>query len=94
MDTEKGIGPSPGSNGDLGRLIPGQLAFPREVELPPKPSEQTCDWCEQTAVVCEEIKTKVSKGILATGQYMCACPDHRDTLRRMIAAKASDKRRF
>ena len=62
--------------------------------MPPKPSEQRCDWCDSTAVVCTEIKTKVSKGILGTGQYMCACADHRETLKRTIAAKASEPKRY
>jgi hypothetical protein len=62
--------------------------------MPPKPSESVCDWCGASAKVCTEIKTKVSKGILGTGQYMCACETHRETLKRTIAAKASEPKRY
>ena len=42
--------------------------------MPPKPSESVCDWCGSTAKVCTEIKVKVSKGTLGTGQYMGDTP--------------------
>lgn len=59
--------------------------------MPPKASENTCDWCSETAVQFREIKHKLSKGTVPTGMFMFACGQHIETLKRTIAAKAEEK---
>lgn len=56
--------------------------------MPPKPSEQTCEWCASPAVVCREIRRKKARGQIGISQYLCACNEHRGALSRMIDAKA------